>query len=168
MIFRTAVARDAPAISQLLLAVARKQLVLELGAEARALLLDSFSLAQLRKYLLARVTERSSGSNATRSLLRYRYWMASEGEELLGVLGMREECHLFHLFVKHSVQGKGLGRQLWGTYLAERHSRPETVTVNSSPNAVGFYERLGFERSGTVQWLADIPSVPLKWCDPKI
>lgn len=57
------------------------------------------------------------------------------------------QSHLHHMYVERS--GIGIGKRLW----AELHrlfveEGVEQVTVNSSMNAVLFYERLGFRKEG--------------------
>lgn len=52
--------------------------------------------------------------------------------------------HLSLLFVQPDYQGKGFGRYLVETNLVDHSS----VTVNSSPVAIAFYQRLGFVVQG--------------------
>ena len=76
----------------------------------------------------------------------YAYLVAEEDGALAGVIGIRENRHLFHLFVAAAFQGRGLSRRLWETArdAALRAGNPGEFTVNSSMYAVPVYERFGF------------------------
>lgn len=78
---------------------------------------------------------------------RFDYLVAVMEAELVGVIALRDGCHILHLFVAKHMQGQGLASRLW----AEARKRsPHTgdFTVNSAPLAVPVYERFGFQRSG--------------------
>jgi ribosomal protein S18 acetylase RimI-like enzyme len=81
---------------------------------------------------------------------RYSYLVAHIAEKLVGVLGIRDHQHLYHLFVAESVQRQGIARALWTyakTEIMAKTSEVE-ITVNSSLNAIGVYERFGFTAVG--------------------
>jgi len=91
------------------------------------------------------------------------YFVAGEGDRVVGVVGIRGRTHLFHLFVAESLQGTGLGRKLW------LHARTEVIpldyegplTVNSSRNAVEFYEKLGFVQDGGLDERGGVVAIPM-------
>ncbi|MCF8031849.1 MAG: GNAT family N-acetyltransferase [Desulfarculaceae bacterium] len=87
---------------------------------------------------------------------------AWRGPELTGYLEMREGPHLALLFVDSARQRRGIGRQLLARGL-ELWPEPgfSQVTVNSSPNSVEAYQRLGFQASGEVQSKNGISFVPM-------
>ena len=95
----------------------------------------------------------------------FHYLTAWQGEELVGVAGMRDHTHLFHLFVAPAVQRHGLARQLWEGLLREAQAAGKglRVTVNSSPVAVPFYERMGFRQEGTEIRTDGIRYTPMTW-----
>jgi GNAT superfamily N-acetyltransferase len=67
---------------------------------------------------------------------------------LQGVVMAKQHWNLCHLFVAPAAQGQGLGRALMEAAIAacrERRVRP-AIRLNAAPNAVGFYEHLGFVR----------------------
>jgi GNAT superfamily N-acetyltransferase len=95
---------------------------------------------------------------------RYAYTVLEGDGKILGFIAMRDQNHLFHLFVAKAHQGKGVGRRLWENALqrARDGSNPLLFTVNSSPNAVPVYRKFGFkEVSARVQanGVAFIPMV---------
>lgn len=85
-------------------------------------------------------------------------------DEMVGVIGVRDGSHVFLLFVKGDQQGKGIAKAL----LAEALQRCKTinpdltkVTVNSSPNAVEAYRRMGFIPTSEEQLTNGIRYVPM-------
>lgn len=87
---------------------------------------------------------------------------AFDGKELIGIIAMRNEgSHVALFFVKGTYHGRGIGRELWNTVLAENTS--ENVTVHSSLYAVPIYEKLGFVPTGDVQEEHGIQYVPMKY-----
>jgi GNAT superfamily N-acetyltransferase len=77
---------------------------------------------------------------------------------LVGMLHLREPRHVAMLFVRSSFQRSGIARAL----LASAGDANCEFTVNSSPNAVGAYERLGFRVTGPEQCVRGIRSTPLQ------
>ncbi len=85
-------------------------------------------------------------------------------DKMVGVIGVRDGSHVFLLFVKGDQQGKGIAKAL----LAEALQRCKTVnpdltkvTVNSSPNAVEAYQRMGFIPTSEEQLTNGIRYVPM-------
>ncbi len=70
----------------------------------------------------------------------------NEQKKILGVVGVQLPSHLYHLHVMPEFHGLGIGRKLWETAktVILKNNEPVKFTVNSSLNAVAFYERLGF------------------------
>jgi len=91
----------------------------------------------------------------------YVTWVAAEGPRLVGMLHVRDSSHLSMLFVERARQGAGIARQLFETALA-RFVLVGPLTVNSSPNAVGFYARVGFRATGPEQIKNGIRFVPMR------
>jgi len=88
-------------------------------------------------------------------------WVAGE---LAGVVAVRGDCHLHHLFVAPKFQRMGLARQLWRGALAEsiKRGHPEAFTVNSTPSAVRVYESFGFAVCGPRVESHGIAFVPMR------
>ncbi|MBX3628150.1 MAG: GNAT family N-acetyltransferase [Rhizobacter sp.] len=97
------------------------------------------------------------------SASNFSYFVAKGNEKLLGFIALRDNSHLFHLFVAKEFQGKGLATQLWSTAKAKAlgAGNPGEFTVNSSLNAVPVYERFGFVRQGEVQRMHGIAFQPM-------
>ena len=75
---------------------------------------------------------------------------AYANEKLIGVIATRSEgTHIALFFVDSGFQGKGVGRSLFQTVLADCNSN--RITVNSSPYAVPIYKKLGFTETDTEQ-----------------
>jgi GNAT superfamily N-acetyltransferase len=100
--------------------------------------------------------ERLAGSN-------HAYLLAFHDNALAGFVGIRDNSHVFHLFVDLPYQGQGLARRLW--HLAQhKHARdnPGYWTVNASPNAVPVYARFGFIPEGDFQVVHGVRFLPMK------
>nr|MBO2513883.1 hypothetical protein [Gammaproteobacteria bacterium] len=84
--------------------------------------------------------------------------------EIVGVVGMRDGSHVYHLFVAEEHQGRGLGRVLREHAKAEclRRGRPAAFTVNSSRGAVPIYERFGFRIAAPEQEVEGVRFVPMR------
>lgn len=81
------------------------------------------------------------------------YHVAEESGVIVGVVGIRQHSHLYHLFVAETHQGHGLSRKLWTVAMNRCLSagEPRHFTVNSSNHAVGVYEAFGFKRTAGMQ-----------------
>lgn len=97
-----------------------------------------------------------------------RYMACFEGAALAGVVAMRDNRHLYHLFVAPAFQRRGLATRLWQAARDEALARgnPGTFTVNSSIHAVPLYESLGFRATAArmedkgIAWLPMQLSLP--------
>jgi GNAT superfamily N-acetyltransferase len=91
--------------------------------------------------------------------------LALSGDDIVGMVEMRNGRHVSLLFVDPEFQGRGVGGELLERALdscrtADPHLK--TVTVNSSPNALAAYERMGFVATGPQQGINGIRSVPME------
>ncbi|HII06977.1 MAG TPA: GNAT family N-acetyltransferase [Methanotrichaceae archaeon] len=90
--------------------------------------------------------------------------IAAAQKEIDGMIEVRDDGHITLFFVDKRFQGKGTGKELLYRALGIcQRSKPELskATVNSSPNAVGIYERLGFRLAGSEQAENRIRFVPM-------
>lgn len=115
-----------------------------------------------RKYFLATCSPeqastfvRENDAAALRRLAAggYAYHVADHDGRIAGFIAVREERHVYHLFVDPDYHRRGIGRMLW------EHAKSAAVarggdgcfTVNSSNYAVAMYEALGFARTAPTQ-----------------
>jgi predicted GNAT family N-acyltransferase len=87
---------------------------------------------------------------------------AFEDKTLIGIIAVRNEgSHIALFCVNGADQGKGIGRSLWNTVLAD--NTYETITVNSSLFATSIYEKLGFVRTAEAREENGIRYVPMEY-----
>lgn len=145
---RPARAEDAAAISALIHDVAPGLMVHPDGAGAERFLLGVAPPA-IKRYL---------------SEPQYRYQVCLMAGQLAGVIALRDNRHLFHLFVAPAFQRRGIARHLWRITRAaaiEAGNR-DGFTVNSSLCAQPVYERFGFQASGPAIHEHGIAYVPMR------
>lgn len=94
----------------------------------------------------------------------YLIYGAFCGQELVGMVSMRNECHISLLFVSSAFHKKGIGRLLIGALeeTVASQGRKDYLTVNAAPYAVGFYHRVGFEDLGAERKQDGIIYTPMK------
>ncbi len=92
--------------------------------------------------------------------------VAESSGELVGMLHLRERRHVSMLFIRASFQRRGIGRGLLAAAAAVAGDTDCALTVNSSPNAVSAYERLGFRSTGSEQCVRGIRFVPMQRLSP--
>ncbi|CAK1763656.1 MULTISPECIES: GNAT family N-acetyltransferase [Vibrio] len=144
---RSAEISDSKAISELILPLAKKYVCPTCDASAHDILLNSMSEENVGKYLST----------------NYNYVIAvTANDEVVGVAGVRDNSHLYHLFVDDNFQGNGLSRQLWEAVKEEsiKNGNSGIFTVNSAVNAESVYSRFGFKRTEGIrnrQGMIDIP-----------
>jgi ribosomal protein S18 acetylase RimI-like enzyme len=128
---------DIPAVAQLLRDLAEKSIVHEFSSDARDLFLAKNDESAIRNFV-------ADG---------FRYHVAVLDGTLVGFVGVRSNCHLYHLFVAEALQRRGIGRRLWEIAATEcrKEGNPGAFTVNSSNNAIPIYERFGFKRTAPTQ-----------------
>jgi GNAT superfamily N-acetyltransferase len=67
---------------------------------------------------------------------------------IVGYISMKDNSHVYHLFVDRHHQGKGIARQLWSA--VKRICPSSKYTVRSSIYAVPIYQKWGFVISDVV------------------
>ncbi|MBO7910874.1 GNAT family N-acetyltransferase [Vibrio splendidus] len=144
---RSAEISDAKGISELISPLAKKYVCPTCDASVHDILLNSMSEENVEKYLSTNYT--------------YVVAVTANGE-MVGVAGVRDNSHLYHLFVDDNFQGNGLSRQLWEAVKEEaiKNGNSGIFTVNSAVNAENVYLRFGFKRTEGIrnrQGMIDIP-----------
>lgn len=127
---REARLEDTAAISNLIIDVSRVYLFDDFSPDAQLKFLENFSPEQCLERLRA----------------NFRYVVDERDSKIVGVIGFRDESHLFSLFVLPQYHGLGIARALFEHTLAilQGLSLGQTLTVNASRYALPFYQRLGF------------------------
>lgn len=145
---RPATAGDAAGISALILGVSRF-FTLHPDGEGAEAFLANLSPDAIGRYLASPA---------------FAYRVAEEDGALAGVVAIRDNTHLHHLFVASAHHGRGLARRLWdaaqNAALAAGNSGE--FTVNSSIYAIPVYERFGFQPTGPRVEQNGIAFVPMK------
>ncbi len=81
------------------------------------------------------------------------YHVAENDERIVGFIALRDNKHVFHMFVDKACQRQGIAAALWQhvreTALAA--GNPGQFTVNASNYAVPVYEKMGFVRTAEMQ-----------------
>ncbi len=147
MHIREASPADAGAISRLILPLGEKFIACDLLPAGARVLLKSFQADSITGYFEA----------------GYRYHVAEEDGRLVGVVGVRDNCHLYHLFVDEAHHQQGIARRLWKVahQAAITAGNPGRFTVNSSPYAVSVYRRLGFVETGPAECSKGVVCIPM-------
>ena len=85
-------------------------------------------------------------------------------KQIVGMIEIRDYGHISLLFVDSEYQGSGIGTELIERSLGRCHSRNpgfDTMSVNSGPNSVTFYEKVGFRPMAPEQEQNGIRFVPM-------
>ena len=94
----------------------------------------------------------------------YKMFLAFDGDKIVGLITLRNGCHISLLFVDSTYQKQGVGSALI-TYLSGYLYYEEQiryVTVDAAPNAVEFYHKIGFWDLAPLQYRQGISFVPMK------
>ena len=81
-----------------------------------------------------------------------KFWGCYQNSYMVGVIAIRPIQHISLLFVRGQFHHLGVASRLVRMAISDiREDKPEIpyVTVNSSPYAVEFYKKIGFEPLGT-------------------
>lgn len=136
--------------------------------------MSSLAIALTEKYLspdfprsagMNLVSSMSTESIATNIENGFEYHIAVIDDEIVGLIGIKSNAHLYHLFVSELHQGKGIAKLLWEAAKSKCYEKGnrEKVTVNSSLYAKGFYEKLGFVPVSGVQERNGIPAIAMEY-----
>lgn len=90
--------------------------------------------------------------------------MAEDSGVLAGIVEVRRCYHISLLFVKREYQKRGIAGKLVELAVGRcRESKPDVtfIEVNSSPYAVGIYEKLGFNRVDAEQMKSGMRFIPM-------
>ncbi|MDX1343691.1 MAG: GNAT family N-acetyltransferase [Reinekea sp.] len=91
----------------------------------------------------------------------YHNWVYRSGNEVLGYIAMKNDGHLYHLFVAEHAQGRGIARQLWEHVC--KLVPQQTYTLRSSLYAVPVYRKFGFIETGAAGFKDGIGFQPMTY-----
>ena len=93
-----------------------------------------------------------------------RYYGAFDREKLIGMLAIRvRQRHICFFFVNGKYHRRGIGT---GLFARLRTDFPgQTITLNSSPYGLPFYQALGFKAADSEQTMGGIRFTPMKYME---
>ena len=94
----------------------------------------------------------------------YKMFLGFDRDRIVGLITLRNECHISLLFVDKEYQKQGVGSALI-TYLSHYlYSQTDVtyMTVDAAPNAIEFYHKLGFWDLAPMQYRQGISFIPMK------
>ena len=151
---REAGPEDAPAVAALIGSLARFFLADPDAPEAAAAFFRTITPQAIAGYL--------AGG-------RFRYHLAEVDGELAGLVAVRDDSHLYHLFVAEAFHRRGIARRLWAVArraALDAGNDTGRFTVNSSLFAVPLYRGLGFVATGEPRVQDGIAFVPMERVEP--
>jgi GNAT superfamily N-acetyltransferase len=92
-------------------------------------------------------------------------WYAIAGDEIVGMIEMRQNDHISLLFVDKSWQGKGIARELFRLGMEQSMQRDPGIKkmyVHASPFSIPVYEKLGFMAVGEMMEQHGISYLPME------
>jgi GNAT superfamily N-acetyltransferase len=92
------------------------------------------------------------------------YLLGEEDGIFCGVVAVRNDSHLQHLYIVPAFQGRGMGKYLWETARdqAIAAGNEGQFTVNAVLSAIPFYQRMGFETVGDITLTGGLRCQPMK------
>jgi len=116
---------------------------------------------QGREFLLSTMTVDAISQNMQSG---YSYHVSEVNGVLTGIVAVRDNTHLYHLFVAEQFHHKGIAKKLWQLAMKEclRNGNTGEFTVNSSAYALGVYKKLGFVTQSGPQEKNGVVFYPMK------
>ena len=90
--------------------------------------------------------------------------IAEVNKDIVGVIEIKANSHISLLFVEEKFQNRAIARSLMEKTIdlcLQNKPNLTEISVNSSPNAVEIYEKLGFEQTGPEELFKGIRFVPM-------
>ena len=109
---------------------------------------------------------RENDANAILAFFRAgtAYYVAEIDGAIAGFIAIRDNKHIFHMFVDKAHHRQGIARELWAAarQAALEAGNPGEFTVNASNYALSAYEAMGFVRMAPTQYKNGIYYNPMK------
>jgi GNAT superfamily N-acetyltransferase len=95
----------------------------------------------------------------------HRYHVAQVEGRVVGVVGVRDNSHVHHMFVAERYQRCGLATDLWRVArdACLEAGNPGRFTVFSSKYALGVYRAFGFIESGPPEIKDEVIATPMEY-----
>ncbi len=92
-----------------------------------------------------------------------KIFVAKDGNAIVGMIAIRDYSHISMLFVDKNYHRKGIASRLVdeAKYYCRKNSKINNITVNSSPYAVEFYHKKGFNNIAAEQIVDGITFIPM-------
>lgn len=103
---------------------------------------------------------------AARQRERINLWAAFAGQELVGMIEIRENTYVSLLFVAQECHGLGIATRLFKTALPEMVKRDPhlaKVLVHASPFSIPVYRKMGFVATDVMQTENGISYLPMEY-----
>ena len=91
--------------------------------------------------------------------------VAKDNSKIIGMIAFRDNSHISMLFADKNYHKQGIASKLIKIVkfnCRENNEELQSITVNSSLYAVGFYHKLGFEDTNSEQLVDGIRFTPMK------
>jgi len=109
---------------------------------------------------------RENDEHAVRAFLAagMRYHVAERDGKIVGFVALREQKHLYHLFVDKQYHRQGIATALWAVARQEAVAagNPGLFTVNASNYALPVYQKMGFVRTEPMQFKSGLYYHPMQ------
>jgi GNAT superfamily N-acetyltransferase len=95
----------------------------------------------------------------------YQYYVARNGEEIIGILEIKNKNHISLYFVKKEYHKQGIGKILFEAYKETliENTNVKIISVNSSIYAEKIYLKLGFIKTNEIQEKNGIIFIPMEY-----
>ena len=81
--------------------------------------------------------------------------------QIVGFIVIKEDNHLFHLFVDEKYHQQYIGKKLWE--YVKKNILFETMTTNASLYAINVYESFGFVKQKDIQTYKELEFLPMEY-----
>ncbi|PAJ73983.1 GNAT family N-acetyltransferase [Pseudoalteromonas sp. NBT06-2] len=147
MFIKQATHKDVNEISELISRLSLKYIAPNCSDQGIELLIESMKPNSLTQYMNT----------------NYLYHIIKDDNVLVGVIAIRDNSHLFHMFVADTYQGKGIAKKLWlyAKGVCFKNGNVGKFTVNSALNAKSVYLKLGFKPIAGIRENKGVKDIPM-------
>jgi len=105
---------------------------------------DSFSVEEFEKRIQSQ---------------EYKHFGYMIEDQIVGFIAIKEDTHLFHLFVEEKYHQQHIGKKLWE--FVKENIEFETMSTNASLYAINVYESFGFKQERKIQTYKELEFLPM-------